>query len=389
MDTGNPSSAANASLQIGRSGRETNVFDPISVNQTLVTNAFAKWNRRIEQAKADEKLTARRYWLNFGLLMAVVVLCWSYYLRHLEQLFTQAMFVGIPVTFWGAWQVLRDWAPSGPLAEDQGSLAQRILRDRWATQWLILAIVVVSLALSATASIYLTFENGAAQAVEIELLTGNQRLRENLTVSSSKPIQGGQYYFRADWFWQPVDLRLAAVKPFGYQLKSAESSRRLRSYTSIHLKFPDDFERMQYYVIRLVPGKGLQGINPAAVGSPASVYRLEILINGQKQGQIDASYDCIYFGASELAIQTLRDEEPNTVRVDLIKGLLSALSPPPNDVQSGSESLARSERVVTTPALHPGDHVKVIVYYETKEKGSVEYELKESGIQDLVIGIGP
>jgi hypothetical protein len=57
--------------------------------------------------------------------------------------------------------------------------------------------------------------------------------------------------------------------------------------------------------------------------------------------------------------------------------------------QSRCELLAHSNRWLSTPALHRGSRVKVVVYRETVEKGHVEQVVAEPGIHDLIMGIRP
>jgi hypothetical protein len=342
-----------------------------------------------KQAAADEERIKRRYWWNFGFLLVLVALVWLLFLRHLEHIFAQTLFIGLPITAWTAWQIVRDWTPSGPMTEGSRALSQRILRHRHAMEWLIVGIVVLVAANLTTSSIYVTHRGGSSPPAEVELWAGTQKLRENLRVSAAEPVRGQPEFLQLQRMWSPVELQMLAGKPLGYELKPDVARQTLRPWSRVRVAFPSDFQRVDYYIVRVTPGTGLQPLSPK-IADEKSALKLEIWIDDAKAAETDMSFDCFYFGASGRALSLVRAEEPPSDRLAKLRRTLTAAGLKGLELQDKAESLAASNRFVETPVLRPHAKVFIIVRGKTKSRTSRTVEIKPVEkdkpyvIQDLV-----
>jgi len=399
MDDPCPASrAGDDSPQTPRPASEQRVTLPtidVGAINDRAAKSLAHWNAarqialdREHRQVADEALVKRRYWWNFALLIGAVLLAWLLSLRHLEHWLAQSLVIGLPVTALTLWQVVRDWVP-GPLSEKGPALSQRILRHPRALEWLVLAVVILTLANGCTSSLYVTHSGGSSPPAEISLTTGRQPFGENLRVSATQPVQGRPEFFQIRRLWSPVEVQLQAIEPHGFEVKPEAQRQVLYPWSRIRVSFPGDFRRIDYYVIRILPGKNLQAIRPKVIGKETpSSYTLRLEVNGKEVAKTDMTYDCFYFGADRSAVEELRKGEPAAERASIIRDHLTALSHTGTNLQNRTDSLTGSFRFVETPALQPGMKVRVVVNGETSS-GSKEEVVKPepNKVQNLVIEI--
>lgn len=357
----------------------------------VTSDPFASWKRKITEAKANVQRAKDRYYINMGLLVFSILLASFYYYCHLQPLLTQAIFVGVPLTGWVLFDCFKSWYPADILDEKPRALIQKLLAHPNAFQVLIFSAAVLCFAKLFTASVFLTHA-GSADKAEIEVRSGTHPFSSNLAVSVDKPNAGNCYFLRLNWL-RPAELEFRVVKPFGHRLKQAQM--KLYPWSAVWVRFPTDFEPVNYRICRIIPGKKLN-----FVASNDTSYLLEIQYEGTDPIKLQGFSDkCYYLGESLEAIEHVFATETLNERRIRIQNQLRMENPDADENKLTLRATTLAENNVNnfrkSSELKPGTKVTAIVWRiiigspnteVTRTKVTVPVE---AGIFDIVAGEKP
>src|ERR1043166_1255122 len=256
-------------------------------------------------------ISRKRFLVNVGLLVFVVVVICLWFQRHVEQHFTASLMIGGTLSLWALFELIKgcvEWA-----AEDElKALPQRILGNRNSTSYLCFALAVATLLHACTSSVLVAHEPAenprATYKVEVRYDKPNRLpFIEPLIVTSAKPINGAPFFFR----WRSTPLRFDVIEPRGFLPVRGSLAWGRR----VHVTVPADFARKQYRLLRLLPTPDVLNRLEEPGGPAKTIYALELKWGGKSAVVDDVRQQSIYVGADAEDMDDVLADEPADARV--------------------------------------------------------------------------
>lgn len=302
------------------------------------------------------------YRVNLLLFVILVIVLISWFYLHIRPYVTQILFVGVPLTLWTFWKLVLSAIPKRVIG-GKDSIAESMLGSFWATEYLILALGVITVFFFMTSSVYIEYQNtvGGLNEYEVEVEHKGQPYLTSITVSSYDRITGGPSFFCLSRLWEPLKLKFKIVKPsYGY----GYNERTLWPWSRVYLRVPLDFPEKHYRIIRLIPGPALLHCPQRVDASDKSPYLLVIRFNKKECKVEDVLLETIYLGAVKDAIQSAIDAEPREDRYNAIRNYLTQIGWE-KDPDRVARSLTSSYRPCPTDELQADQELQI----ELKQQG--------------------
>lgn len=325
-------------------------------------------DNRLVVPETEAHALSRRAAKNVGLMLAAVALLAVYFYVHIHTFLLPSLVAGGALA--GVLAALRlvqsvlDWSVGDLLKER----VRRLLAAPWASRAAWATLAAVSLLFLVTSSVYVRFDEAAAQAegaaeLQVKLRRGDELLLEG-TLNSSHPIFGKPFFFVPS----RGNLKLEVVSPPLYKpLDLGKLYPPLRRTVQL----PNEMEKRPLHVLRIVPSP--TSLRLPQVGDDAEIrYALQIKVGGQLVKKIPdlRRYENFYVGGKAHDIEWVqgRQKEDEIVR-DYILQLQPLFSP--QEIDNLKAQLRSLGRAVVAPLDH-GDVVTLQVLNETR--GSVVAE---------------
>ena len=290
------------------------VADPTSTPST----AAIPQSTTPSPAPTSTPVSRRRFFVNVGLLIAVVVVVCLWFQRHVEHHVNASRLIGGTLSLWALFELIKacvDWA-----AEDEMKvLPQRVLGSRHSTGYLVLGLVGGGLLHACTSSIWVEYEAAenakAAYKVEVRYDQPNRLpFIDPLTVTSARTMDGRTFFFR----WRETPLRFDVVDPRGF----VPAREKLGWGERIHFTVPADFARKQYRLLRLLPTPDVMSRLEEVGGPTPSLYVLELKWGDQTFVIDDVRRQAIYLGAEAADMGEVIADEAIDARTEEWNALL-------------------------------------------------------------------
>lgn len=193
---------------------------------------------------------SNRYRINLILLVFLIICLTFWFYKHLHLYVTESAFIGGTLTLWGGWKLIQSWVKWGLETADK-SLIQRYIGRTAATEYLVLAFIVLCVLYVTTSSVYLVYEGAKAGETEFSIVVtqNDNPYLEPVKVASYQRVAGRPFFLRFSSF----GLKFNIIHPHGFE----PIEKRFRPWTNIYLRVPIDFKRKDFHLIRLIPGASL------------------------------------------------------------------------------------------------------------------------------------
>ncbi|MEM6454991.1 MAG: hypothetical protein AAF772_07840 [Acidobacteriota bacterium] len=216
-------------------------------------------------------LRVGRYRLNLLLFLLLIVPATLWMQRHVEPLVTRTALFSGTLSLWGLWKLVESWLPKH-VGDDRAAWTRAWLGTRGASEFLLIALVVLAVLYGTTSSIYLDYaidEPGQPSTFTVEVARHGNPWMEPLEVTSRDRNVGRPFFLDTT----TRELTFTIVEPPGY----APLPRTLRPWSSIKLDVPGDFDPVRYALLRIVPGTGLfNSLPPVDAAAPATRFTLVV-----------------------------------------------------------------------------------------------------------------
>lgn len=214
----------------------------------------------VAKKSKDTAEALRNYRRNVWWFLALVVLSSAWFYRHFETYFSQALVVGVPLTY-AVWQVgFSYWKTFWQT--NARELRRKWLSQKSTTLQLAGLCAGVLLFLIGTSSVWVSLAPGPIRTATIEVHYQGKRFMPRIELAESSRI-GGRLYFPR---FVPRRVQIVVTSPKRW-VKNEPSSQVLWPWTAMNFTFPADFHERPKRALRILPGSSLRdevGIN----GSP-------------------------------------------------------------------------------------------------------------------------
>jgi hypothetical protein len=253
--------------------------------------AVLRRERGAEVQRAKAKTNRRRYLVNWFLLLGVLVMWATWYLRHApESLGTVAVggSVGLPALLWLVVLYLR-WGAE----EEMKNLPRRLFGSSSSTLGLAALLVGSAVLFAATSSIHVEAASTPREEgpYSVELRSGRgEVLWQSGALTAERRVASRRFWFRWE---QNGELRLDPAGDRG------PMKVRLGPASSLKLRVPDRFALKPVNVVRVLPGTRLVELLGKPLGEVNQVYHLSVVTEGAAVRVPDLRRQALYLGATD------------------------------------------------------------------------------------------
>jgi hypothetical protein len=332
---------------------------------------------------SDPRPRASKLQILNALWFAILVGVFTVWFRtHLQEWFTRATLIGGTMGLWAVINVAQSVFGVG-WGGEKGPILQRFLSREYAWEYLLVLTILAGFLYCTTYSIHLTRGDerlARAPVVAIEAREHGQRFGETVEFGAGRLTYSRPFLLR----FGPRDFRFFLVDAY-----DRDTIRRtLRPFGRLDLEVPNDFKRLRFHLLRIVPGPGLY---PTLSDSdPASIVPIRMIItarNGTWADTVDVlKKNSVYIGADTVVLSLLRRDVGDELlrRQVLMEWERQELS---EEAVSAAADYERF-RLIGSPRLDAGEEIVLRLKRKNTEWSQTEYAPDQEDIRTVFVS-GP
>lgn len=340
---------------------------------------FGPWRRKLHRAKQARQHYGGNLWLIVMLIVGAIV----WFNLHLADWHTESWIVGAGLLVLTGVKVAQSLLGTAwPI--DPSSFTSRVLQAPSARPWLLVGAGMLPLLFLATSSLHVEFDgSGSAREYRFEIWQDGHLRLEPMTIASYDSVKGQVFPPHLGRLWRPAEVEIRIVEPFGYE----PLHRSLYPWSAVRVDVPGDFQKKEYRICRLVPGRGLLNVQPRVNEDDTSVFSYRVLVDRQEWAKGNLMFECVSFGAGSDVIEALLSAEDRDRRYQRFYNYLLSIGWKDDPARERARILAFTQSVVASPELRVGQTITVEFGWGNERTTVSRPVRSRPGIQDIFLEV--